>query len=232
MKLITYLTPSHEELYENYFLPTIPTDIELTTIRGRQLCNDGRYPEKKSVISSGWKDQVKDKLSQIIDLVESYEAGELFVVSDVDVQFFGSIAKPIEELMLGKEICFQRDEPHGTKQHCTGFYAAKKSFVLLKMLKKAVEMIERVGYEQKAVNHALRLSELRSGFLDTRFYTHGLYQGEWDGCFQIIVPETILVHHANWTRGIQNKIKLLDTVKKIMGPRRRNEPEELRRRGY
>ena len=40
---------------------------------------------------------------------------------------------------------------------------------------------------------------------------------EWDGDESFDVPDDIVLHHANYTRGIDNKFKLLDLVKQQTG---------------
>ena len=48
--------------------------------------------------------------------------------------------------------------------------------------------------------------------LSTRFWTFGSFGGQWKGQ-NFDIPENLLMHHANWTEGIDNKIKLLEIVK-------------------
>ena len=72
------------------------------------------------------------------------------------------------------------------------------------------------------------------GYLPERYYTHGLYvegikdftmenqsglwweNKNWEEKAGIYVPDDILVHHANWCHGVENKIHLLDWVKEIV----------------
>jgi hypothetical protein len=51
--------------------------------------------------------------------------------------------------------------------------------------------------------------------LSPRFFTVGMVTGgkRWEG-EDVAIPRDILVHHANWTVGIDNKIRLLELVKR------------------
>jgi hypothetical protein len=54
---------------------------------------------------------------------------------------------------------------------------------------------------------------VKSKFLSRKFFTIGHIVGLWNGQ-EFNMPYPILVHHSNWTSGIENKIKLLDIVRK------------------
>jgi hypothetical protein len=56
---------------------------------------------------------------------------------------------------------------------------------------------------------------LSIGRLDrNKYWTIANYTGGvWNGSIDFKVPENILVHHANWTIGTDNKIKLLNEVR-------------------
>jgi hypothetical protein len=210
MKMITYLTDTHNELYEKYFLPSLPASIDLIVIKGEQYCKSGEYA------SEGWTEQIGEKLSSITRVLKGIRHNELFIVSDVDVQFFGD---PVEDLVyqLGdRHIAFQRDDasPTSGKTRCTGFYIARNNSRTKALLHKSAMVIKSFGFEQKVVNHCVhQVNGLRTALLDERYFTHGLRQGLWDGKFEIDVPDNILVHHANWTKGIDNKLKLLRHVR-------------------
>jgi hypothetical protein len=66
--------------------------------------------------------------------------------------------------------------------------------------------------DQAALNENLSMVKYLS--LSHKFYTtaqttHML----WDNNYNINIPTDILVHHANWTHGVSNKIKLLNFVR-------------------
>ena len=65
--------------------------------------------------------------------------------------------------------------------------------------------------DQKTLNEQIYLC--KSKFLSRKFFTIAHSIGRvWDG-IEVDIPGDILVHHANWTVGINNKIKLLNMVR-------------------
>lgn len=66
--------------------------------------------------------------------------------------------------------------------------------------------------DQIALNE--NLDQVKHGLLSHKFYTiaHSK-QKLWDKDYNISVPSDLLVHHANWTHGIENKIALLNFIK-------------------
>ena len=70
--------------------------------------------------------------------------------------------------------------------------------------------------DQDAVNEQIELSpHLKVGKLSDRFYTIGLYRTEkdWEPGEDIRVPNNIILHHANWTKGVENKLFLMQLVR-------------------
>jgi hypothetical protein len=62
----------------------------------------------------------------------------------------------------------------------------------------------------------------RAGYLDNRFFTVGVQLGKrWHPGMEISVPENIIMHHANWTVGVENKMALLKHVREIVETRRK-----------
>ncbi|NBV41307.1 hypothetical protein EBR96_00840 [bacterium] len=61
MKVYTCFTPSHKVFYDNYFLPSLPTDddIELVSEEFPQECS-GEF------MSSGWNDTMERKVNSFI----------------------------------------------------------------------------------------------------------------------------------------------------------------------
>ena len=73
----------------------------------------------------------------------------------------------------------------------------------------------KIGYhleDQTTLNRHIHM--VKHKFLSNKFFTIGhLIYRAWNGeDFNINYP--ILMHHANWVEGIENKIKILDIVRK------------------
>ena len=64
--------------------------------------------------------------------------------------------------------------------------------------------------DQTTLNKHIHM--VKSKFLSNKFFTIGQLIHVWRGQ-DFEIPYSILMHHANWTEGIDNKIRLLDKVK-------------------
>jgi hypothetical protein len=84
MKLYTIYTDSHKNLYENYFLKTIPNEFEIISTKVDQECATGEF------YSDGWGKTCYRKVELFYKACLE-NMGGLFVYSDVDIQFFGKI---------------------------------------------------------------------------------------------------------------------------------------------
>ena len=62
------------------------------------------------------------------------------------------------------------------------------------------------------------VKNIKFDLLPKEFFTYGVFNnGEWDypenNIIDFKIPSDIIFHHANWTIGIDNKLKLLNFVK-------------------
>jgi hypothetical protein len=76
--------------------------------------------------------------------------------------------------------------------------------------------------DQPALNDYLNRSvHIKKKLLPHSIFTIGMATGwkVWEG-HEVEIPKDILVHHANYTVGLQNKIHLLDLVKNEKGKAR------------
>jgi hypothetical protein len=73
--------------------------------------------------------------------------------------------------------------------------------------------------DQTIINDMLHTEEidLDFGFLDDSFTTYGNINSEverWDG-EEFLLEDTVVAFHANFTIGMQSKLKLIDYVKSL-----------------
>jgi len=113
MKLYGIYTPSHEILKDEWFLPTVGSEYKLVLREYDQECDGGICGNR------GFIRSVSHKFDLLIEATKE-NWGEIFVFSDMDIQFF----RPSQEIILNcigdKDIVFQRDHPCG--RICTGFF--------------------------------------------------------------------------------------------------------------
>ncbi len=137
----------------------------------------------------------------------------MFLVSDVDVQFFPRFDAEAFQThfnSFGCDLVFQKERfrPRDTEVNC-GFYVGRNTKAVRDLLQAALEDLEssQIKNEQMAVNALLRSTNLPHASFDRRFYarTHGFPP-----------PKDIWMHHASWTTNIPEKIRQLDRVRRIV----------------
>lgn len=235
LDIITLVSESHRKLlYEDRMLPSLEPylnkTIKLKTKFCEQICPTGTFD------TYGFRETMAEKLKFVIETMKSnIENGIPYLVySDCDVQYFGDISKDIVSQLenSGMDILFQ----HDGSEFCAGFFIAKNKPECVLLFEIAFSIINNFRDDQPALNYIHRnKSQYKSvfdsnnlcnpliGILDGKYWTYGVEHGLWNGGIDFSIKKDILVHHANWTVGIDNKIKLMDIVK--------SKVNELRNRG-
>lgn len=207
MKLIAAYTRSHERLTNEWFLPTIRDEYELKLHRC-DVEGHGRYMERD------WTEAVLFKCGRIIEAIRE-NPGEILVYSDVDVQFFGPTKDSIREAIVGKDIVCQLDSPNG--QVCTGFFAVRANDATLGLWEEVRACVRKDARDQPAFNRILRERKIQFGCLPLQFFGTGtFFRKMWDRDGRFYIPKNPLMFHANWTVGVDNKLALLRTTRKIV----------------
>lgn len=208
MKLYTCYSDSHKILFDNYFYPSLPEDVDLVVTHLQQI-GDGSYK------NSGWRLSMMEKVKVIL---RALDENDYFIWSDCDVQFFGPIVDTLLSELGDFELACQNDS---RGLYCAGFFICKSTPNTKKLFRNIFEIMLKessLDDDQEQLNKLIK--NCKGKFLSNRFWTVGVSLEEnsrslvcWsDQDFEI--PQNILVHHANWTVGIENKIKLLEMVRK------------------
>ncbi len=208
MKLYTFYSDSHKQIYEDYFLKSfndcgLNKSFDLDVTRTKQHGN-GIYG------TPGFNESTRDKV-KILQRATKENYGKHFVFSDCDVQFFGDFKEDIlgytsDEL----DIVFQDD----CGLLCSGFFIAKGSEKLENFFNLIHERTPHYEHDQYAINdHRNQINH--SGLpTDKYFNIASVSQCQhWQEGREYNLPKNILVHHANWTIGIHNKIKMMRYVR-------------------
>src|SRR5438477_990077 len=136
MKLYALYTPSHEILKDKYFLPSIQDDFEIIM----EFCE--QTSESAIFMSEGWTATTIRKVDLIIHAIEeNLQLEEIFIFSDVDIQFFAPIQDIILKLIEGKDIIMQRNNPDGVL--CTGFFACRANEKTLRLWKDVKKRMQK-----------------------------------------------------------------------------------------
>lgn len=199
MKVYTYYTESHRIMFEKYFKPSV-LDLDIESTIGDQECQTGSYYQ------DGWKKTTMKKVDVFIRAVKE-NMNDIFVFSDVDIQFFGPIKDQLLNELGDGDIAIQNDYNGGL---CSGFFICRGNERTLKMFESMKNNYDSYLEDQHALNMNLKFCNVK--VLSNRFWTFGSYGTQWKGQ-NFDIPDNLLMHHSNWTEGIDNKIKLLDIVK-------------------
>lgn len=236
MKVCVSYSNTHERFFKDWFLDSFPFErgVSLVVQKVPQVCKSG------NLFSDGWREQMIEKQNFINECINCSAPSEVVVFSDVDVRFYGNFSKDLTKELGDKDICFMRDHNSDATGRCGGFFALRvseriKSFfsnVRSRLTSHTDSNVTFETSEQSTINNLLRESpDIQWGYLPPRYYTHGLYtqgienfsednqSGLWwenktyEEKTNVFVPNDLLVHHANWSNGIENKIHLLEFVK-------------------
>lgn len=201
MRLYTTFTPSHKALYEGHFLRTLPRCFEPVVVEyGDQPCPSGRYKNE------GW-DLVCMRKADLFLGACMQNMGGVFFYCDVDVQFFGEgLDAVLMDELADADIACQDD----LKEFNSGVFVCRCNDRTLAMFRSVRE--NYAMDDQSSLNRHIGMCRARR--MSRRFFNVGMIlKSTWNGQTEFGVPENIVLHHANWTIGVPNKMRLLEMVR-------------------
>lgn len=213
MKLYALYTPSHEILKDLFFLPSIKDDFDIILEFCDQTCPSAKF------MSEGWTKTTIRKVDLIIRAIED-NWGSIFIFSDVDIQFFAPIQDTILKHMHDNDMVIQKNAPNGVL--CSGFFACRGNEKTLQLWKDVKIKMEEddSNSDQNSLNYCIKRSAKKNAYhlawdyLPDTFFGGGTLTGcEWSPGKTLPIPKGIMMHHANWTKGIKNKIAQLTYVR-------------------
>lgn len=222
MKLYACHTASHRDMLESHFVPSLPAELTGDNLHLRQLpqdCPTGEFD------TSGFQRTCVRKVEFILEALAA--AAEPFVFSDVDVRFYGPVAGDLMKCLGGADMAFQWDGSRG--RECSGFMVLRPSPKLLRFWQCVRDLMVSRGYmDQDALHHRLAVDAGMMGgdggnitweSLPERYWTFGRNDKHWTPGMPVNPPTDLLMHHANWTKGVENKFALLEEVRLEHGRR-------------
>lgn len=231
MKLYSLYTPSHKIFLDEWFLSSLQDDYELIIEKHNQESVSSAF------MDSAWKECMFRKIDLIISAIKQNWDGS-FIFSDVDIQFFGKTEKIILDIISKFDFVAQKDAgedinleicPDLSGHLCTGFFICKGNERTIRLWEevKLYCLKDKSRHDQHGLNYFLNgfnsqskdnLFGIKWDYLPPEFYSPGPYLGThiWQPGEELIIPDNILLHHANWTSGIKNKIAQLKYVKEVV----------------
>jgi hypothetical protein len=212
VKVYACYTPSHRGLFEEHFVPSLPKCLTADNFGARPL------PQQSATgafQSDGFQATCLAKVGYILEVLAANLGGEPFIFSDVDVRFYGDPTADLMTLLGDKDMLFQDDGPGGA---CTGFMIMRPTPRVIEFWRMVAKwMREGNQLDQDAANRVLE-TKLAPSFalLPERYWTVGRNGKVWEPGQPVNPPHDLMVHHANWTVGVENKLALLDAVSVAM----------------
>jgi hypothetical protein len=154
------------------------------------------------------------KVSILVNhIIPSESKSEFFILSDIDIQFFGKCGEVVAAAIEGKDIVFQSEHGGNSLRVNTGFIAMKSNEKVLDFWKQVEQVLlkdvesNRLTEEQQVVNQLL---------LKTNCIQWGMFPSElWAWSNPDFSPPQpnfsgILLHHANYTapQGSKSSLQL------------------------
>jgi Nucleotide-diphospho-sugar transferase len=212
VKIYTHFSDSHSEMYERYFKPSLRNLYTKEQV-GISVCKHAQTTASGMFMSQGWLEAMDIKLDVILTAINENK-NSWFIFADCDVQFLRPFLDDIETELTPVDIVCQND----CDSLCAGFFACKgndRTHTLFSTIKRDFRYMVN---DQVALNEFKNLVNYK--LLDKQKYftignTFNNVDGthNWDNATSIEVPDTILVHHANYVKGTENKLKLLEQIK-------------------
>jgi hypothetical protein len=218
MKIYTTFSESHKPLFEKYFLPSYKEqnkgkDFSLYVSEMDQISENGSYS------TVGFRESTSDKLKVIIQAI-SDNMGERIIYCDPDIQFFNGFKEDIlkyNTLQPEVDIFCQCDTPRCPENVilCTGFMVLTCTQKLKTVFENALTHIDKFEHDQYAFNYFAKKALNWRILPEEKYYTIAYNTGNvvWNGEEYNNIPDGIIMHHANWTVGVNNKLKLLEYIK-------------------
>lgn len=210
IKLYSISSQSHHIFRDQYFLPSLKDDFKVIVKNADQICQTAKY------MSPGWNDFMIKKVDLIIDAINE-NWNKVFIYSDVDIQFFRPFKHLIPTLIQNNDIVIQKEKPK--LDVCAGFFICrgnKRTLKLWQAIKQKMLSNPKLD-DQVPLNQLLLNSnpyKVKYSRLPNEFFLPALSSLKiWIPGNKLIIPKEIILHHANWTIGIENKIAQLNYIK-------------------
>ncbi len=224
MTLYSHFTPSHRGLFEHFLGPSLRKHF-LCDKRNRLVVSEGdQITATGCFADEGFNRTTIHKVRLWIRATEE-NPHEPWIYSDPDICFYRPFARELRRYAERYDLAGQSDKSQYF-EICTGLFVAKSSGRLLEFFRAIEHLMSTtdIHNDQLAFIRVSReFPDLSLGLLPRAYWSlHWSTRGNvWEPGMTIKVPFFIRAHHANYTLGVGNKMRLLQEVKKIVDSRHR-----------
>lgn len=208
--LYTHFTDSHKPMYDRFFYPSLRKLYSKDEVKVRAL-HTPQISKTGSFMSQGFVETVDVKVDHILRALDEQEQ---FIFADVDICFYKPFVDDIMNKLKNYDIVCQEDRD----SLCSGFFACKSNSLTKGLFKEIKNHLRANNVNDQVSLNALK-GIVTSGMLDKRaYYTVGNFftnkngTNIWDNRTDIKPTKEMILHHANYVVGVDNKIKLLEMI--------------------
>lgn len=169
----------------------------------------GTYGEKQ------YRNSYAKELDRVIRVLET-NRDRIVVWSDVDVRMYRNPLPDIMDMFGSSQIACQMDSP---TVYCTGFQFFWNCQRIINFFREWQQLDNSKEWvsAQDSFNEQLKISGLAARALPERYWTTGVSgkQEVWDGVDVADLPDPpkdIVLHHGNFTIGLNNKMRMLNEI--------------------
>jgi hypothetical protein len=247
-QMYTIYTDSHTEMYERFLLPSIPDSFRLTAKKFDQTCPTGEYYSEGWTQAVSQKTEV---ILDAIKHVRNTDGPDYFVYTDCDIQFYEDFSEDIALLMKTHDFVAIDDNMYCTglfairaddRAELMWKWIGKNiskyggdQLTCNAFLRKHERAI-RIGryiprfLQPSILRQHTRVGSINCGLLPRFQFMNYMHLGAenhvWDGKTPYTLSDDQLdsknALHANYTIGIENKIKLLEQIGDLKSRRARS----------
>lgn len=202
MKIYTLLSDSHKIFYDKYFYKSLKKyepNAEVDVSTTEQICKSGSFYD------NGWKDAMKQKVVCYIKACKE-NMNNFFIWSDVDIEFYAPFIEDCLKEIEDKDIAFQ----YAKREYNAGFFICRCTEKTLKFFEHVLSVYDNYGCDQMALNKNINMIDAK--YLSNKFWSIIHCYDYWDGQ-DFTINNNIVMAHAIYTKGIQNKVILLNKIK-------------------
>jgi hypothetical protein len=199
-------------MYDSFFKESLrkiycKKEVLIKGVYHKQTTHTGAF------MSHGWLDAMDIKLDVILGAIEDNK-DSIFIFADCDIQFFKPFKHLIVKELENNDIVCQEDRG----SMCAGFFGCRSNYKTKKLFEDIKANFRNMVNDQVALNHYKECVKYKLLDRDL-FYTIGNHFSNpngtyiWDNKTNIIPPSNIVLHHANYVVGVDNKLKLMEMIR-------------------
>lgn len=222
MKLVTLVTPTYRQMFEQYLLPSA-SEFEVLAIP--RLCDgDGIFESRNSRAARS------AKLAVMELMLCTLPTGTVFLWADADVVLFPPIVPWLQTMRAGVDIFAQANPVnYGPSSWCSGFMVMRVNARVLQAVQASITNLDRVACnkstDQPRLNYYGRKCGLvmqrmprelvwTIGFLDHRQQARcNMQLDDLAAACEFTVPRHICAYHASYIVPVRSKMRALEYVR-------------------